>query len=202
MSNGQGAAEGSLFARELASAPGLSGRRLQFENLLSREPGAVHKAHGPLHFTASGIVVDATVRYVALHFHKKVRAWLQFGGHIDEDETSFDQAARREVFEESGLEALAGVGPGPLMLHPHALNSNFAVCSEHWDVQYLYRAHFTPRHATDGLRVSSESENLSWFALDALPAGIIEDLRPTLAGPVRSALAGHGAAGPAGSRSE
>jgi len=38
-----------------------------------------------------------------LHFHKKHGRWLPPGGHLEENETP-PEAARREVFEETGLE--------------------------------------------------------------------------------------------------
>lgn len=37
-----------------------------------------------------------------LHFHEKHQKWLPPGGHLEENETP-PQAARREVFEETGL---------------------------------------------------------------------------------------------------
>lgn len=39
---------------------------------------------------------------VLLHFHKKLGKWLPPGGHCEEGETP-PEAARREVFEETGL---------------------------------------------------------------------------------------------------
>ncbi|MDO5644263.1 MAG: NUDIX domain-containing protein [Dermabacter sp.] len=176
------------FALELRSAADHDGLRERFLER-STDPAFFLKADTPEHFTASGIVVDASGTFVALHFHRKVGAWLQFGGHLEPGERSFEQAALREVREESGLADLTRMGPGPVVLHPRALGSGFAVCREHWDVQYLFRASLTPRHATDGLRLSSESSDLAWFPLDALPGDLIADLRPTLAGPVRALLA-------------
>ena len=53
------------------------------------------------HFTATGFVVrDGSV---ALHWHKKVKAWLPPGGHIEPNEDPV-QAVVREVLEETGLE--------------------------------------------------------------------------------------------------
>jgi 8-oxo-dGTP pyrophosphatase MutT (NUDIX family) len=53
------------------------------------------------HFTATAFVVhDAKI---ALHWHKKVKAWLPPGGHIEPNEDPV-QAVLREVLEETGLE--------------------------------------------------------------------------------------------------
>ena len=54
------------------------------------------------HFTATAFVVHDDC--VALHWHRKVKAWLPPGGHIEENEDPV-QAALREVYEETGLRA-------------------------------------------------------------------------------------------------
>ncbi len=53
------------------------------------------------HFTATGIVVHDGC--VALHWHRKVKAWLPPGGHIEANEDPVE-AVLREVFEETGIE--------------------------------------------------------------------------------------------------
>ncbi len=53
------------------------------------------------HFTATGFVVHKGC--VALHWHRKVKAWLPPGGHIEENEDPVE-AVLREVLEESGIE--------------------------------------------------------------------------------------------------
>jgi 8-oxo-dGTP pyrophosphatase MutT (NUDIX family) len=54
------------------------------------------------HFTATGFVVHDNS--IALHWHRKVKAWLPPGGHIEDNEDPV-QAVLREIKEESGLEA-------------------------------------------------------------------------------------------------
>ena len=53
------------------------------------------------HFTATGFVVHREA--VALHWHRKVKAWLPPGGHIEANEDPVE-AVLREVLEETGLE--------------------------------------------------------------------------------------------------
>jgi 8-oxo-dGTP diphosphatase len=61
------------------------------------------------HLTATGFVVDSG--RVLLHWHRKNRMWLPFGGHIEPNEDPV-QAVRREVEEECGLKVeLLGTSP-------------------------------------------------------------------------------------------
>ena len=54
------------------------------------------------HLTVSGFVVHEG--RVALHWHRKIGAWLPAGGHIEPGEDPVE-AALREVREEFALEA-------------------------------------------------------------------------------------------------
>jgi 8-oxo-dGTP pyrophosphatase MutT (NUDIX family) len=59
----------------------------------------------PGHFTASALVVAPSVHQVLLIAHPTLGVWLQPGGHIEPDDVSPVEAARREVLEETGLGA-------------------------------------------------------------------------------------------------
>jgi 8-oxo-dGTP pyrophosphatase MutT (NUDIX family) len=81
--------------------------------------------------------------------HKKLGLWLPPGGHIDEGETP-DEAARREVLEETGLEAdfvAPTRGPDPAggrveYLHPplHVQVEEIPGHNHHVDFIYCLRA--------------------------------------------------------------
>lgn len=60
----------------------------------------------PTHITASAIVLCADDA-VVLHRHKRLGIYLQPGGHIEGDEAP-EQAAARELHEETGLTLTAG----------------------------------------------------------------------------------------------
>lgn len=62
---------------------------------------------GVRHLTATGFVVSED--RVLLHWHRKNRLWLPFGGHIEPNEDPV-QAVLREIEEESGLRAEV-IGP-------------------------------------------------------------------------------------------
>lgn len=121
--------------------------RGDYVRLLQAVPGALHRDGDALdaegrrvHLTASAFVMDAGADALGLIWHPKGEFWVQPGGHIDPGETSLESAARREVAEETGLGDLERVGPGPALLHRHALSGAFGACGEHWDVEYLLRA--------------------------------------------------------------
>jgi 8-oxo-dGTP pyrophosphatase MutT (NUDIX family) len=60
----------------------------------------VNKEHSGRHFTVAVFVVWEGK--VLLHLHRKLAMWLPPGGHVERDEIP-DDAAVREVFEETGL---------------------------------------------------------------------------------------------------
>ncbi|MGQ4518377.1 NUDIX hydrolase [Dermabacteraceae bacterium P13077] len=147
-----------------------------FANRLATGAHTLSKHGDRVHFTASALVVDEPMEQIALVHHRKALMWLQPGGHVEEADASFADAARREVAEELGLRDLAIVGDGPARLHTHLMGSAFKDCAEHWDVQYLFRCAGRPE-----LRLSGESNRVAWFPLGELPEGIVPDLPPLLA---------------------
>jgi 8-oxo-dGTP pyrophosphatase MutT (NUDIX family) len=122
----------------------------------------------PTHVTASAIVVGP--EGVLLHLHKKLHLWLQPGGHIEEGETPWD-AARREVWEETGLRA----SPADGELVPFHVDVHPAGAHVHLDLRYLLSASGTPAPPPD------ESQAVRWFAWDEAMAiadgGLIGALR-------------------------
>jgi len=63
------------------------------------------------HFTATTYIVHDGA--TALHEHARLDMWLPPGGHIDRDELP-RQAARREVYEETGLDVTLLESPAPI----------------------------------------------------------------------------------------
>lgn len=120
----------------------------------------------PGHLTASALVVDESRRRVLLTLHPKVGRWLQLGGHVEPEDVSLQAAARREAVEEGGIEPLY-ITDAPIRLDRHAVPCRAVGMTHHWDCQYL-------AVVPDGSRavISDESDDLQWFALDALPAGL------------------------------
>lgn len=169
-----------------AGSPGVAAKdRDAYLRLLAENPRALHRDGGPVHLTASAVVVDAPIEHVALLWHRKGRFWVQPGGHIEPDETDLEASARREVAEEMGLTDLELVVPGPAVLHRHGLSSSFGACREHWDVQFLLRTHGRAEEVP--LSTSEETPEAIWVPwplLDggperstaALPEGTVPDM--------------------------
>jgi 8-oxo-dGTP pyrophosphatase MutT (NUDIX family) len=122
------------------------------------------------HLTASALVMDEVRSRVLLTLHPKVGRWLQLGGHCEPGDASLLEAARREAVEESGIAAVL-ISAQPLRLDRHPVPCAGAM-SEHLDVQYLAIV------SDDAQEVmSEESDDLRWFALDALPEGLDASVR-------------------------
>ncbi|MCY3572994.1 MAG: NUDIX domain-containing protein [Chloroflexi bacterium] len=70
----------------------------------------VHERHDILsarcqvgHITASALIIDCASGRILLHFHRKLKRWLQVGGHLETGESDPALAALREAREETGL---------------------------------------------------------------------------------------------------
>ena len=128
------------------------------------------------------MVLDHSGERVLLTLHRKGGFWGQLGGHCEPVDSSLAGAALREATEESGIAGLRLVGDAPVDLDRHALSSAFGSCGEHLDVRYAVVA---PAGAEPV--VSDESDDLAWFAADALPGAAVADLS-RLVGRARAAL--------------
>jgi 8-oxo-dGTP pyrophosphatase MutT (NUDIX family) len=140
------------------------------------------------HLTVSGFVVHEG--RVALHWHRKIQAWLPAGGHIEPGEDPL-QAALREVREEFTVDAaVIRTGPridyegGPEQVDPPA---SILICPvepghEHVDLVYFFRL-------TSGYPGASyDPDNaIVWFDAAMLDAAIIDHNDGT-AGPALPAI--------------
>jgi 8-oxo-dGTP pyrophosphatase MutT (NUDIX family) len=130
------------------------------------------KAGPPAHFTGSVIVLDETGGSALLTLHRRARDWFQFGGHFEPGDASVWHAATREAREESGIPDISAL-PEIAQLDRHVLNGNFGACREHLDIRFAAVTALAAEVA-----VSTESLDVRWWPVDALPEGTREDLRP------------------------
>ncbi|MFM9591659.1 NUDIX hydrolase [Streptomyces scabiei] len=127
---------------------------------LAAHPDGMWKACGDGHITASGLVIDPERGRVLLTLHRKLRMWLQMGGHCEPGDGTLAGAALREATEESGIAGLTLLPGGPVRLDRH-----HTPCAWHLDVQY---AALAPVGAVEA--ISDESLDLRWFPYAEVPA--------------------------------
>ncbi|PAZ17649.1 NUDIX hydrolase [Streptomyces sp. SA15] len=131
---------------------------------LAAHPDGMWKACTDGHITASALVIDAERGRVLLTLHRKLRMWLQMGGHCEPGDDTLSAAALREGTEESGIAGLSLLPGGPVRLDRH-----HTPCAWHLDVQY---AALAPAGAVEA--ISDESLDLRWFAYDEV-AGVADE---------------------------
>lgn len=109
----------------------------------------------PGHLTASGFVLSPDRKGVLLVEHVKLGRWLQPGGHLEPDDYSFEDAARREIYEETGLEDLR-LDPemdGLFDLDVHMIPMHGGEPEHlHYDVRYVFVAPHEHLVAGEGVR--------------------------------------------------
>ncbi|MGW3916395.1 NUDIX hydrolase [Streptomyces sp. NPDC005070] len=142
----------------LKSHEGQDELRQVYLDHLSEHADGMWKACDAGHVTASALVIDPSRGRVLLTLHRKLRMWLQMGGHCEPGDATLAEAALREAAEESGVSGLTLLPGGPVMLDRHAIP---APCHWHLDVQY---AALAPADAVEA--ISDESIDLRWFAYD------------------------------------
>ncbi|MDX3225718.1 NUDIX hydrolase [Streptomyces sp. ME19-01-6] len=145
--------------------------RLNYGGHLAAYPDGMWKACQDGHITASALVIDPSQGRVLLTLHRKLKMWLQMGGHCEPEDATLADAALREATEESGIEGLTLLPTGPVRLDRH-----LTPCAWHLDVQY---AALAPREAVAA--ISEESLDLRWFGYDEVAGVADESVRRLLA---------------------
>jgi 8-oxo-dGTP pyrophosphatase MutT (NUDIX family) len=123
------------------------------------------------HLTASAWVLDRSHTHVAMLHHRKLDRWLQPGGHIDDNDSSWRGAARRELEEETGLTRfLPSADEAALFdVDVHAIPARSDEPAHwHYDLRFLFVAD-VDAGTCDSMRLNpEESHDCRWFALAAL----------------------------------
>ncbi|HEY2725373.1 MAG TPA: NUDIX domain-containing protein [Pseudonocardiaceae bacterium] len=146
--------------------------RHAFLGFLAARADGCARSCAPGHLTASAVVLSHDRRHALLTLHPRVGRWVQLGGHCEEGDAGLAAAALREATEESGITGLV-IDQEPLHLDVHPITCSMGAPTRHFDVRFRLRA---PDGATP-VR-SSESVDLAWWPVDALPP----DVAPALAG--------------------
>ncbi len=114
------------------------------------------------HFCASAFVINPINKKILLVKHHIFDKWVQPGGHIEENETP-EEAAVREVYEETGLKISLIGERFPReddLIRPLGIQCNRKENGDkHFDIIYVG----TPNNIDTPLKISSESKDIGWF---------------------------------------
>ncbi len=127
---------------------------------MGRLPQPFDQQADPTHITGSALILGP--RGVLLHRHKRLKMWLQPGGHLEARETPW-QAALREAGEETGLqlewaEVAADGLPGLAHVDVHDGGRGHT----HLDLRYLLAVVGSDVPAPQ----AGESQEVRWFGWD------------------------------------
>ena len=115
------------------------------------------------HVTASGFMMHEGEPRTLLVWHTKLQRWLQPGGHVESDDPSTYESARRECLEETGYEALDGPAGGRILdVDVHIIPERPGVPEhKHLDVRYAFVA---------GSEVGKPDHKTRWVAREEIPS--------------------------------
>lgn len=114
----------------------------------------------PGHITGSAIVLSPDRQEALLVFHRRLRKWLQPGGHVEAVDSSILDTVLREAAEETGARLDRSWSPRLINADVHAIPAYREEPAHlHFDLVYLLRA------ASKVLGPVDEDTRAAWFPL-------------------------------------
>lgn len=138
-------------------------RRQTLELLRGSKTPFDRRHYEPGHITASGLVLSPDGNRVLLVFHRRLQAWLQPGGHVDESDSDVAATAAREVREETGVTLAPDHNPPLVAVDVHQIPANRRE-PEHFHHDLMFR--FTATSET--LEAAEEVREVVWCPLHRL----------------------------------
>ena len=123
------------------------------------------------HVTAGGLVVDGKGN-VLLNHHKLSGLWFQFGGHCD-GESDCISVAKREIFEESGIQDCKLISNGIYDIDVQKIGYNAKKKEPehyHYDINFLFLVN------DKNFVVSDESSEIKWVTINEAKSLTNKDL--------------------------
>jgi len=126
----------------------------------------------PGHFTASAFCLSPEMDALLLIFHPAFKRWIQPGGHFDPMDTTPISAAKRELFEETGVEEVEALGVIDLDVHEVPPLKGLAA-HLHGDLRFWMRAKTRKRTPP------ADAHSAKWISLNDIES--VETDRSVLA---------------------
>lgn len=137
-------------------------RAQRFIAFIGEHPDCAQRELAIGHLTGAAWLVDPDGEQVLLTHHRKLRRWLQLGGHADGD-LDLAAVALKEAEEESGLSDLQLLRP-LLDIDDHRIPANRRDPAHvHYDLRYVVVARGSLQPT-----ISDESLDLRWWPVSAL----------------------------------
>ena len=138
----------------------------------TEEPFSRDQFH-PGHITCTAVVLHPDGRQFLLMHHHRHRRWLLPGGHVEEDDVTLSDTARREAIEETAVQ-IAGAGSAILAgMDVHAIPARKGEPYHlHHDLIFAFSAE------SEEFAVTDEAPQVTWcgpdeFARYQLPSSIV-----------------------------
>lgn len=132
-------------------------RLLQF---VRHTPACFERSNSAGHITGSAWLLNPVGDKALMTQHRKLKRWLQLGGHADGQGDTL-AVALREAEEESGIGGIGVVSDEIFDIDIHLIPKRPGEAAHyHYDIRYLLRA------PHENFRVSAESDALAWWSAE------------------------------------
>lgn len=141
-----------------AQNPGNEAAARRILEFIRRTPDCFERSHAAGHITGSAWLLNPAGDKVLMTLHRKLKRWLQPGGHADGQSDTL-AVALREAEEESGIRGILPVSEDIFDVDIHLIPARPGEPAHfHYDIRYLLRA------PHEQFVISDESDALAWWS--------------------------------------